>query len=82
MARYRCGAEEARTRLPDLLERAHRGVPTVITKRGKPYAVVVPVAQAQSAQPRLSVLALKGSGRGMWGPNPSRTIAELRDEWE
>jgi len=35
-------AEEARAKLPELLERAHRGLPTVITKRGQPYAALPP----------------------------------------
>jgi predicted nucleic acid-binding protein/antitoxin (DNA-binding transcriptional repressor) of toxin-antitoxin stability system len=38
MAKKTYGAEEARTLLPDLLERAHHGKANVITKRGKPYA--------------------------------------------
>jgi hypothetical protein len=38
-----CGAQQARASLPELLERAHRGGITVITKRGRPlmrYLVV------------------------------------------
>ena len=40
------GSEEARKKLPSLLERAHRGQVTVITKRGVPYAAIVPITEA------------------------------------
>jgi prevent-host-death family protein len=75
------GAEEARTILPELLERAHNGRASVITKRGKPYAAIVPVAQAQTSKGRVSILALAGSGAGLWGRDASANIAQMRDEW-
>lgn len=82
MAKKRtCGAEQARARLPELLERAHHGSPTVITKRGEPYAILVPVSEARRGPRRVSVLGLKGSGHGLWGPVASETIATMRDEW-
>ena len=37
-----CGAEQARAHLPELLDAAHRGSSTVITKRGRPVAKLVP----------------------------------------
>ena len=41
------GVEEARTKLPSLLRAAnHNGEVTVITKRGVPYAAIVPVSNA------------------------------------
>jgi len=80
MAKKSYGAEEARTLLPELLERAHHGSASVITKRGKPYAAIVPVAQTR-ARSRISILALSGSGEGLWGRQPSKTIDALRDEW-
>lgn len=76
-----CGAEAARTHLPELLERAHRGSPTVITRHGRPYAALVPVGGASAGRRGVSLLALRGSGAGLWGADPARTIAELRDEW-
>jgi prevent-host-death family protein len=76
------GAEEARTLLPDLLERAHRGEGSVITKRGKPYAEVVPVGTMTNARPRLAFLSLAGSGRGLWGRASRKTLKALRDEWQ
>lgn len=40
------GVEETRTKLPSLLEAANRGTVTVVTKRGVPYAAIVPVSKA------------------------------------
>jgi prevent-host-death family protein len=73
------GAEEARTLLPELLERAHRGEGSLITRRGKPYAEVVPVGSVRS--PKIALLSLAGSGRGLWGRDARRTLKRLRDEW-
>jgi prevent-host-death family protein len=58
------GAKEARTLLPELIERAHRGERSVITKQGKPYAQVVPVDSNTNSKPRFSFLSLAGTGRG------------------
>lgn len=77
------GAEEARAKLPELLERAHRGLPTVITKRGEPYAALVPVKDLRvPIKLASSFMALRSSGRGLWGNNAGTALAELRDEWE
>jgi prevent-host-death family protein len=81
MAKKSYGAEEARAMLPELLERAHRGVRSVITKRGKPYAEVMPVGSNTSGKPRFSFLSLAGTGRGLWGPDSRKTVKRLRDEW-
>jgi prevent-host-death family protein len=75
------GAEEARAHLPELLERAHRGEVTVITKHGKPLAKVVPVDVADGQKRSLPLLSLAGSGRGLWGRNSRRTLKRFRDEW-
>jgi prevent-host-death family protein len=75
------GAEEARTLLPELIERAHRGEHSVITKRGKPYAEVVPVGSSTNGKPRLSFLSLAGTGHGLWGHDSRKTLKRLRDEW-
>lgn len=73
------GAEAARQRLPDVLDRASRGESTLITKHGKPYAAVVPPDGA-SRRTQVSVVALRGSGKGLWG-KAGRHVARLRDEW-
>lgn len=82
MAKKTYGAEEARARLPELLERAHRGEPTVITKRGQPYAALVPMAQARAPRKGSGFVSLRGTGQGLWGADASRFVAELREEWE
>ena len=57
------GAEEARAHLPELLERAHRGEVTAITKHGRPLAKVVPVDAIQGGKAKMPLLSLAGSGR-------------------
>ncbi len=79
------GLEQARIHLPQIVAQAHSGITSVITRHGKPYAAVVSIDDlerahaAQSASP--SVLALRGMGKGLWGPSSSQTVAQLRDEW-
>lgn len=74
------GSEAARQNLPDILERAAKGEMTVVTKRGRPVAAVVPFASAARAR-GASLLSLRGSGRGLWGRDPAKTIARGRKEW-
>lgn len=76
------GAEEARSQLPSLLESAERGQATVITKHGKPVAALVPIGDFNAAGKQMSLVPLKGSGSGLWGPDAAKTIDVLRDEWE
>jgi prevent-host-death family protein len=76
-----CGAEHARAHLPELLDAAHQGTPTIITKRGRPYAALVPLDRADLAQKGPSLLELRGTGVGMWGKSSSRTIARMRNQW-
>lgn len=80
MPRNTIGAEEARAHLPALLERAHRGSTTLITRHGKAYAALVPIKELRPRR-RIALLDLKGSGAGLWGPDPARTVDRLRDEW-
>lgn len=75
------GSDEARTLLPELLDRASRGERSIITKRGKPYAEVVPIG-AVNEGPKLPILSLAGSGRGLWGRDSRKTLKRLRDEWQ
>ena len=76
----RKGAEEARNRLPDLLEAAEKGRSTIITKRGRPVAVLAPVAACNAAV-RQRPLTPVGLGRGLWGTDSAHTLRRLRDEW-
>jgi len=75
------GAEAARRRLPELLERAHAGESSIIKKRGVPYAVLVPLNQ-QIAPGGSGLLALLGTGSGLWGKDVSGAVDKYRDEWE
>ncbi len=74
------GAEEARQQLPSILSAAAAGRTTLITRHGRTVAAVVPVSKLTSGKPA-SLLALAGSGRGVWGENSTAAIDALRDEW-
>jgi prevent-host-death family protein len=76
------GVEEARRQLPALIEEAHRGRATLITKRGKPYAALVSPALLAQTRRGPDIRALRGSGKGLWGKSPARAIDEIRREWE
>lgn len=81
MALHTVGLEQGRNTLPELASRAHAGEPSLLTRHGKPYAAIVPAEMLAKAQPRTRWLALRGSGKGLWGPRPASTVAALRDEW-
>jgi prevent-host-death family protein len=81
MVKRSYGAEEARTLLPELIERARSGERTIITRRGKACAEVVPVGSNTSGKPKLSFLSLAGTGQGLWGRSSRKTLKRLRDEW-
>jgi len=75
------GAEEARNQLPNLLEGAASGRATIITRRGRPIAALVPLADYAGACRQKSLLAIEGSGRGLWDRDSRETFKQLRDEW-
>jgi prevent-host-death family protein len=77
----RKGAEEARNQLPELLRAAEKGQSTIITRRGRAIAALVPIEAYGAAVHQRSLLPLAGSGRGLWGKNSTRTLRTLRDEW-
>lgn len=77
------GLEQARAQLPHIASEAVAGHTSVITRHGKPVAVVVPVEQWRAQQVRqASILALRGTGRGLWPQGAGQAIADLRDEWQ
>lgn len=76
------GAEEARAQLPELLNEAQQGRQTIITRHGRPVAVLTPVSCSGASNSQRSLLPLAGSGRGLYGRDISKTIRGLRDEWE
>ena len=77
----RKGAEEARNQLPDLLDAAEKGRSTIITKHGRPIAVLVPIDEFVDRSAQRSLLPWKGTGRGLWRKSSPRTLRGLRDEW-
>ncbi len=79
IARY--GLEQARTQLPAIAANAHAGASSIITRHGKPYAAVVPLDAMRGGQATPGILALRGMGKGLWGPDVAKAIHKLRDEW-
>jgi prevent-host-death family protein len=78
----RRGAEEARSQLPELLTAAQRGRQTIITRHGRPVAVLTPFSASGEANAQRSLLSLAGSGRELYGRDSRVTLRRLRDEWE
>jgi prevent-host-death family protein len=76
------GAEEARNQLPDLLDAAEAGEATIITRHGRPVAVLVPISTYKTTARQASILPLEGTGRGLWGKDSRRTLRRLRAEWD
>lgn len=75
------GLEQARIQLPAIVAQAGAGVASVITRHGKPCAAVVPMKDLRDSLRVSGILALRGSGRGLWGRSAGAAVAELRDEW-
>lgn len=76
------GVELARQQLPTIVAAAAAGQTTVITKHGQEVAAVVPIMLlAANVKKPQSLLALAGSGKGMWGSDSAKKIRHLRDEW-
>jgi prevent-host-death family protein len=78
----RKGVEDARSQLPALLAEAERGRSTIITRHGRAIAAIVPVDRMTAGKRQKSLLALAGSGRGLWGRDSRKTLRKLRDEWD
>lgn len=82
MKPLRKGAEEARNQLPELLTAAQRGQLTIITRHGKPVAVLMPPSAIPNGRQQLSLLPLEGTGRGLYGTDSRETLRQLKDEWD
>lgn len=78
----RKGAEEARAELPSLLDAAERGETTLITRRGRAVAALVPSDRLPALSHQHSLLAIAGTGKGLWGDESRKTISDLRSEWD
>lgn len=81
MTVHTVGLEVGRNTLPELASRAHGGEPSLLTRHGKPYAAIVSPDVLNKAKPRVRFLALRGTGKGLWGPSPATAVAVMRDEW-
>ena len=77
----RKGAEEARNELPRLLIAAQQGRQTIITRHGRPVAILTPISEHPEASMQRSLLPLAGSGRVHYGRDSRATLRRLRDEW-
>jgi prevent-host-death family protein len=73
--------EEVRNQLPELLEAAEKGQTTIITRRGRAIAALVPIAAYHAVVRQRSLLPLAGSGRGLWRKDGRSTLHKLRGEW-
>jgi prevent-host-death family protein len=81
MGTSRKGVEDARRQLPALLAEAEKGRTTIVTRRGRSIAAIVPIDRASVGQRQKSLLSLAGTGKGLWGRASSKTLRRLRDEW-
>ena len=77
----RKSAEEARSQLPELLTAAQRGRQTIITRHGRPVAILAPISAHAEPAAQRSLLPPAGSGRGLYGRDSQATLRRLRDEW-
>lgn len=76
---------EARTKLTRMVRDAQAGNISLVTRRGIPVFVVVPVEQWQAQNrcitPNAGILSRRGTGRGLWGLDSGKAVVSLRDEW-
>jgi len=70
----------ARERFPAILEAAEAGIETVISRRGRPVALLGPLSLRRPAS-RTTLESLRGSGHGLWGDARSH-VKGMREEWE
>ncbi len=78
----RMGAEQARQHFAEIIANAERGRVTIIERHGEPRAMVVPMTRPPASPASVTFTALAGTGAGLWGSDPARTIEALREEWE
>lgn len=77
----RVGLEQGRSQLPHLASLAQAGQGSLLTKHGKPYAAIVAPDMLLKSRRKPGFLALRGSGKGLWGKSAAAHISKLRDEW-
>ena len=79
MTPHTIGLAQARSAWSRLAAPAHAGEPVLLTRYGKPCAALVPTQMLVKPRPRVRFLALRGSGKGLWGDSPEQTLAASRD---
>ena len=62
-------------------QRAQRGQQTIITRHGRPIAILTPISKRAESSLQRSLLPLAGSGRGLYGHDSKSAVRLLRDEW-
>jgi prevent-host-death family protein len=65
--------------LPKLLDLAESGCATIITRNGRPIAVLVPINHVRG-HGVVNVASMRGSGKGLW--TGLYSIAAQREEWD
>ena len=76
------GVEAARKAFPALVEQARQGKATLVTRHGKPWAMIVPPNTPLPSPTGGDIRQLRGSGKGLWGRSASRAIDRMRREWD
>jgi prevent-host-death family protein len=73
---------EAKGRLTDLVRRAEAGDEVVLTRHGRPAVRLVSVTRdPPRAEKRALLEALRGSGKGAFGPDAARSQDFLYDDY-
>jgi antitoxin (DNA-binding transcriptional repressor) of toxin-antitoxin stability system len=78
--RRHSGIDVTRQWQSSLLNEAHARKPVVITRHGRPCAAIVPLEDVHDVGPRPSIMALRGSGAGLWGKDAAAWVTRLREE--
>jgi prevent-host-death family protein len=72
---------KAKGRLTDLVRRAEAGDDIVLTRHGQPAARLVSAGRKPSREKKRALLeALRGSGKGAFGPDAARSQDFLYDD--
>ena len=76
--------DEAKNRLPELIERALKGEDVVITHHGRPVVELKPVPAPARSVSRADVdwLAAHRVGRVTEGEDAGTLVTRMRDDWE
>ncbi len=73
---------DAKGRLTDLVRRAEAGDEVVLTRHGRPAVRLVSVERKPTREERRELLeALRGSGKGSFGPDAARSQDFLYDDY-